>query len=79
MLRTIVLVLALLHLGPGLAFAIVAFGCDGATPALGNWCGRASISSFGKITVLIWLLLASGYAVWIWMKRSSKASPSAQN
>ena len=47
MFRRLVVGLALLHLGPGAAFALLAFGCDGTAPALGGGvCGRSELAAF---------------------------------
>lgn len=60
---TLVAAITILHLGPGIAFALLAFGCDDASPLLGNLCGRNSIQSFAAITALSWLVLAAAYAL----------------
>ena len=57
MVRILVYALAILHLGPGLAFAVLAFGC-GTPPWLGNLCGKSEIQSFLTITVVLWLLMS---------------------
>lgn len=68
MLRTLLGALALLHLGPGLAFAVLAFGCEGVVPALGDWCGRSQLASFALITLAVWL--PGGLALW-WRHRAA--------
>jgi hypothetical protein len=78
MLRAVILALSFLHLGPGIAFAVLAFGCDGATPTLGDWCGKASIASFGKITVLAWLILGVGYGIWYLLARRAQTHTPVQ-
>lgn len=76
MLRTLLLFLALMHLGPGLAFALLAFGCDSATPALaGGICGRAELAAFGWLTVLAWLLMGMGLATLKALRRARSAPP----
>lgn len=70
MLRTLLYALAILHLGPGFAFAVVAFGCDGITPALGKMCGDNVFSSFGLITAAAWLTMILGLAVMRTVKRA---------
>lgn len=77
MLRMVILALSFLHLGPGIAFAILAFGCDGPTPTLGDWCGKASIVSFVKITVLAWLVLGLGYGLWYLLTQRARADTQA--
>lgn len=63
MLRTLLAALAILHLGPGIAFALIAFGCDGAAPALGSVCGQGGFASFAWITVAAWVVLGAAYAL----------------
>jgi hypothetical protein len=46
MLRTLLYGLAILHLGPGIAFAVLAFGCDPSQPLLGAICQKDAISAF---------------------------------
>lgn len=62
--RTLIAAITILHLGPGLAFVLLAFGCDADAPLLGGFCGKDFITSFGAITALAWLALAAGYATW---------------
>ncbi len=62
MLRALLYGLALLHLGPGLAFALLAFGCEGDSPLLGAICERSALSSFALLSVGSWLLLVLGGA-----------------
>lgn len=57
MLRILVYALAILHLGPGIAFAVLAFGC-GEPPWLGPLCGKSEISSFIYITLTLWLVMS---------------------
>ena len=63
MLRTVLAAITILHLGPGIAFAMLAFGCDGDSLVLGNMCGHNSVLSFVAITALSWLILGAIYAV----------------
>jgi len=77
MLRTLLYGLAILHLGPGLAFAIVAFGCEGAAPFLGAACGKNAISSFVALTVGGWFILSAGLAaVLLWRRARHASDPS---
>lgn len=62
MLRLLVYGLAILHLGPGVAFALLAFGCDGANPYLGAVCTKNALPSFALLTIGSWLILGSGLA-----------------
>jgi len=56
MLRILLYALAILHLGPGLAFAALAFGC-GDPPWLGDLCGPSEIRSFLGLTLALWALM----------------------
>lgn len=62
MMRILVLVLGFLHLGPGLAFAALAFDCQADTPLLGPVCGRPALEAFVLLTLLAWAVLGLGYA-----------------
>ncbi|MCK6427074.1 MAG: hypothetical protein L6Q75_18600 [Burkholderiaceae bacterium] len=58
MLRILLHALTVLHLGPGIAFALLAFGCDGVEPALGGLCSAASpMKFFIVVTLLSWGVL----------------------
>ena len=52
MLRALIYGLAILHLGPGLAFAVLAFGCDPSLPWLGPVCQTDTIRTFGLLTLV---------------------------
>lgn len=58
MLRALVLGLAVLHLGPGLAFALIAFGCEPGDPALGRLCSGNTLHNFLGLTAAAWALMA---------------------
>lgn len=74
--RRLLLGLALLHLGPGAAFALLAFGCDGSMPALGgSICGRNAIAAFAWLTLLAWLLMGLGLAALHLLRRARAAPP----
>lgn len=60
MLRALVYALAILHLGPGFAFAVMAFGCDPSAPALGALCRQNSMAAFAWLTVGAWVLMVAG-------------------
>lgn len=66
MFRALVHGIAILHLGPGLAFAVLAFGC-GDAPRLGRLCGASEIQSFLVLTALCWAMLA--VASWVLLRR----------
>jgi hypothetical protein len=57
MLRILLYALTILHLGPGLAFAVLAFGCEGDAPWLGSACGQSEIQSFVYLTLGLWLVM----------------------
>jgi hypothetical protein len=57
MLRVLIYGLAILHLGPGLAFAVVAFGCDTLDPALGAICQQDTFALFIKLTLVAWAVM----------------------
>jgi hypothetical protein len=74
--RRLLLGLALLHLGPGAAFALLAFGCDGSVAALGGRvCGRAELAAFAWLTLLAWLLMGLGLAALHLLRRARAAPP----
>jgi hypothetical protein len=60
MIRSLVYGLAILHLGPALAFGLLAFGCEGSTPYLVAVCGRSVVASFVSLTAVSWLILGLG-------------------
>jgi hypothetical protein len=62
MLRVLLYALAILHLGPGIAFAVLAFGC-GDTPWLGAVCGRGEMPAFAWLTLGLWAVMG-GWAAW---------------
>lgn len=70
MLRALLYALAILHLGPGFAFAVVAFGCDGIKPALGTMCGDNAFSSFALLTACAWLTMGLGLAAMRVLRRA---------
>lgn len=57
MLRILVHALAVLHLGPGIAFALLAFGCEGTPPPLGEACTAGPMRFFMVATGVGWLVL----------------------
>ena len=60
MLRALIYGLAILHLGPGLAFAVLAFGCDPSLPWLGPVCQKQTLGTFLVLTLVFWLMLSAG-------------------
>lgn len=63
MLRALIFGLTILHLGPGIAFALLAFGCDQPRPLLGALCERDPLSSFAVLTFTAWVVLLLGLAI----------------
>lgn len=64
MFRLLMHALAILHLGPGLAFAVLAFGC-GDPPWWQAACGPSQIRSFVWLTLGGWVVLGAGSAWWL--------------
>lgn len=60
--------LAVLHLGPGIAFALSAFGCEGSSPALGNLCASSPMKFFSVATLLAWVVLGA-VSAWLLLRR----------
>lgn len=60
MLRLLVYGLAILHLGPAFAFAVLAFGCDPAAPALGALCQQNNLAAFAWLTLGAWVVMVAG-------------------
>lgn len=54
MLRALIYGLTILHLGPGFAFAVVAFGCDSLDPMLGAMCQQDTFALFIHLTLVAW-------------------------
>ena len=69
MLRALIYGLAILHLGPGLAFAVLAFGCDPSLPWLGPVCQTNTLRTFLVLTLVFWLMLTLGAAAQLALKR----------
>lgn len=68
-LRVLLYGLAILHLGPGLAFAVLAFGCDPVRPLLGVWCERSALGLFAGVTLAAWGVLGTGAALLAVLRR----------
>lgn len=69
MLRALLYGLAILHLGPGIAFAALAFGCDPSQPLLGVVCEKDTLKTFLVLTLVLWVVLGVGAAVLLRMRR----------
>ena len=75
MLRILFHAPAVLHLGPGIAFALLAFGCDGLEPALGSVCSATSpMKFFGIVTLVSWVLLGTLSALMLRRRPASSES-----
>ena len=57
MLHALIYGLAILHLGPGFAFAVVAFGCDTLDPMLGHMCQQDTFALFIRLTLAAWAVM----------------------
>ncbi len=75
MLRALVYALTVLHLGPGFAFALLAFGCEEPEPYLRFICRRNSLPSFGLLTVGAWVVLLAGLAAIIFVQHARRTPP----
>jgi len=76
MLRLLLVGLTLLHLGPGLAFALLAFGCGDAALRPAPLCD-GGVAAFLRLTVALWGALA--LAAWCWAAiRGERAQPHAR-
>jgi len=60
MLRALVYGLTLLHLGPGFAFALLAFGCEEPAALLGSVCAMSALDSFATLTAGSWFVFGVG-------------------
>ena len=63
MLRALITGLAILHLGPGFAFALLAFGCEQPPWLPGDLCTRSTLSAFLGLTVTAWVVMVLGVLV----------------
>ncbi len=57
MLRALIYGLSILHLGPGFAFAVVAFGCDSSLSWFESICLQDTFSAFIKLTLGAWAVM----------------------
>lgn len=73
MLRALIYGLAILHLGPGFAFAVVAFGCDTLDPILGAMCEQHTFALFIQLTLAAWAVMITVLMIKIsitkWIKK----------
>lgn len=69
MLRALIYGLTILHLGPGLAFAVVAFGCDSSFAALQNICQKDAFAAFIQLTLIAWIGLILGLLLKIYLSK----------
>lgn len=60
--RLVIYALIILHLAPGFAFALLAFGCDPYLPALGGFCGQGLLLPFLQLTAMATLVLMLAFA-----------------
>ena len=77
MLRALLYGLAILHLGPGIAFAVLAFGCDPSRPILGAVCQGNTLAVFLGLTLILWIILGTGTAVVLALRRRTAKGATA--
>ncbi len=63
MLRALLIGLTLLHLGPGLAFALLAFGCGDGALRLAPLCD-GGLGAFIRLTLALWVALTLAALSW---------------
>ncbi|MDF0377008.1 hypothetical protein GOC95_02170 [Methylophilus sp. YYY-1] len=66
-LRGLIYGLTILHLGPGFAFAVVAFGCDASFAALQGVCQQDAFAAFIQLTLIAWGVLIAGLLLKIYI------------
>lgn len=71
MFRTLLYGLAILHLGPGLAFAALAFGCSEQLPVLGMLCVQDQFHAFALVTLATWATLVAVLVLYLKLKRGA--------
>lgn len=77
MLRALIYGLSILHLGPGFAFAVMAFGCEDEHPWLNTVCQGDTFAAFIRLTLAAWAVMIVAVAAmqgirWI-MRKSTHA------
>jgi len=70
--RALLYGLAILHLGPGMAFALLAFGCDPLQPFLGVLCQKDTLSAFIGLTLAFWLVLGLAAVALLTLRRQAE-------
>ena len=76
MLRGLIYGLAILHLGPGIAFAVLAFGCDPVRPLLGAVCRTDALGAFMGLTLTLWIVLGvAAVALAAFRRREATRAP----
>lgn len=73
--RLLIAGLVLLHLGPGLAFAGLAFGCEGVRPWLGSHCEAGALRIFAVLTLLVWALLSAAALSFLSVRHALSGTP----
>jgi hypothetical protein len=68
-LRALIYGLTILHLGPGFAFSVVAFGCDDTFSALQNICQKDAFAAFIQLTLIAWAVLIVGLLLKIYITK----------
>ncbi len=63
MLRALMAALAILHLGPGFAFLVVAFACEDSFSYFQFACQQDAFSAFVRLTFMAWAALITGLMV----------------
>jgi len=63
MLRGLMAGLAILHLGPGFAFLVVAFACEDSFSYFQAACQQDAFSAFVRLTLMAWAALITGLMV----------------
>ena len=75
--RYLIYFLTILHLGPGIALALLAFGCEGASAALGDLCFKDTFATFALLTGGAWAILLAGWAAVHSIQRARRAPRSS--
>ncbi len=75
--RILIYALTILHLGPGIAFALLAFGCEGSSAALGDLCFKDAFANFALLTGGAWAILLAGWAAVHSIQRARRAPRSS--
>jgi hypothetical protein len=77
MMRILIYALTILHLGPGIAFALLAFGCEGSSAVLGDLCLKDALPTFALLTGGAWAILLAGWAAAHLIQRARSAPRSS--